>query len=1308
MASAIYCDQCQCKQPHDWQAGDACISCGGVVRKEVRCTWCVQLTPHAKFCKHCGSEVHEDRFFGPARILKSLGVDQFELPAKLRALDETKLNQYQQQYNQHYALIEKTVQELEHLEDLLLIKGRAKYRRVEEELLEKIPFSQDQIDKFHEYEGKYLDKSPDKLMITADHPSRSGAELSLVADLRRMPPYGNYYSSQFFVGIIIEYSIWNKSCHPQEFALVLSHPNCFFHNFRWDLFLDPDNHFLEPGKTILEMLVPLLVQAMETSYLQPYAAVALTNLLINTRNTDWPEFERYEYLAKEASDHPDVALQLSVALLYNDLDKVSKIAKIDSDCGGYAFEWLLDRHRPELETVANDAVLNDFQLKVIEKKQKIDVSEHNYDLQVWEFDKSQLIKKWNNKFSKSVLTGVSKEKIREWETQKEMEFAQMESKKPFDANYESDYKVLSALYVQRLLDYGKFSNDTSLDENDIPLYIRLVLFVLQYGSFTQEQLDTLLGYGEKIGRNELSGIILSYPPQKDLNYSKLYAIVFDDVSCYSDYVAGFDRMTSLGEIIDSGHYPHPHTINRLFGFLDIHIYQIVSKDGENRNKVIDFFKILFKAENILSYTAAKYWFGKTFDNSNATMSEWFAYTAVAKGFFATNSFYYLEDSGKPKSFALGDGLIEDFFDNSWRKFIDTYQEYSCAISQMGSGPVDLLVNWVNSNPKLLADQFSKNLDWAIEMIAYQREAFFSNSPVIMGIQDSAGNFPLIEALGHIEWGMGEVGLYSLRPGVYEYEQPEKCLIRFHDWLSAENGKNLYSPNFEKYAKQFFNFSETKRIPVCMIGFWIKNGAPTSHNKEIQDFLNERFAALVASHGGKEFPKVLKDGKLFQLSGHYIIEEVMQGFENTISYAIVNFRYGLEIKANRFLIHALCDYLHGHHKKEKLEAKELELFVNVLIYMVRHTDNKPQTLDNWASYVLKVLVSIGGYIKDKNSLLNALLEFQDIHYSVQELLYDSSKNAMTQYLEDEPENACITYYHYVETAILENKKALYWVFEMLEERKSLLLDAISLNQQHTIVFVEKVVRLMSLPSVLFKDNSILNGKIQKKLDLHLLDLLDCLPQDSASEYLVDLLNTAKEDGVFSGSVRIKVNDWIENSGQPDDLEEEEVVETSANVWDSGHTPDYAGEEVEEMHFGVEQISSFMATFSATSEKLNSLIDHLPYYKKDKSNNPIFLSVLIMKQAEIMEFIGKDMALGLKLYQKIYEMLLDPVCAPDGPFSTYSQLGAIIFQQYLQGSIFSFQYEMAIQAMLEAGNYSPAHSELLKGIVEQLRQNQTSNT
>ncbi|MGX7835557.1 hypothetical protein ACWKSR_10445, partial [Campylobacter fetus subsp. venerealis] len=117
-----------------------------------------------------------------------------------------------------------------------------------------------------------------------------------------------------------------------------------------------------------------------------------------------------------------------------------------------------------------------------------------------------------------------------------MEFAQMESKKPFDANYDSDYQILSPLFIQRLVDYSKFSSDVAKDENDIPLYTRLLLFALQYGSFTQDELETLLDYGAKLGRNELTEIILSYSPQEELNYSRLYAIAFNDLSYYADYV----------------------------------------------------------------------------------------------------------------------------------------------------------------------------------------------------------------------------------------------------------------------------------------------------------------------------------------------------------------------------------------------------------------------------------------------------------------------------------------------------------------------------------------------------------------------------------------------------------------------------------------------------------------------------------------------------------------------------------------------------------------------------------------------------
>src|SRR5690554_3654802 len=119
MAIVTYCESCDAKQPKDWKSGDLCTSCGAGVREEQRCSWCVKMTPKGKFCKHCGNEVQTDKYFGTARILKNLGISQLELTAKLQELPAAKLEQYQRQYNRHYAIVERALQDTKRLEDML-------------------------------------------------------------------------------------------------------------------------------------------------------------------------------------------------------------------------------------------------------------------------------------------------------------------------------------------------------------------------------------------------------------------------------------------------------------------------------------------------------------------------------------------------------------------------------------------------------------------------------------------------------------------------------------------------------------------------------------------------------------------------------------------------------------------------------------------------------------------------------------------------------------------------------------------------------------------------------------------------------------------------------------------------------------------------------------------------------------------------------------------------------------------------------------------------------------------------------------
>jgi hypothetical protein len=137
------CETCGQVQPPDWQPGDLCGSCGGVVRREKRCHWCVKLTPAGKFCRHCGAGQVPDAQYGAARWLKHLGTDQFVLPDRLAAMDPEQIEHFTRLYQRHAIVVERHVQDIAYAEGFARQRGWA--RLWEETLLPLLPMPEEDL-----------------------------------------------------------------------------------------------------------------------------------------------------------------------------------------------------------------------------------------------------------------------------------------------------------------------------------------------------------------------------------------------------------------------------------------------------------------------------------------------------------------------------------------------------------------------------------------------------------------------------------------------------------------------------------------------------------------------------------------------------------------------------------------------------------------------------------------------------------------------------------------------------------------------------------------------------------------------------------------------------------------------------------------------------------------------------------------------------------------------------------------------------------------------------------------------------------
>ncbi len=154
----VICEHCSSAQPPDWQAGDLCLQCGQTVRRERRCQWCTRLTPDGKFCRSCGSGLVADQWYGAARMLKAVGLDQFSLPERLEKMDPEQRSHFSRLYAPHDRLLERHVDDLSFVERFLRgnfargdfargdsLRGHAWSGALEEELLPQLPLSEERL-----------------------------------------------------------------------------------------------------------------------------------------------------------------------------------------------------------------------------------------------------------------------------------------------------------------------------------------------------------------------------------------------------------------------------------------------------------------------------------------------------------------------------------------------------------------------------------------------------------------------------------------------------------------------------------------------------------------------------------------------------------------------------------------------------------------------------------------------------------------------------------------------------------------------------------------------------------------------------------------------------------------------------------------------------------------------------------------------------------------------------------------------------------------------------------------------------------
>lgn len=177
------CEACDRPQPVGWQAGDLCVHCGAAVRRDLRCFWCAQWTPAARFCRHCGAETVDEALYGAARMLKDAGTDRFTVPKLLRELDPEQVENFTRIYQRQAAVVARLVDDLRLCEGELGRDGWS--AAAEDELVPTLPWDAKRLAAMAPPGPPDADAAERLRAIHQGHPLPLARTLAALARLRR-------------------------------------------------------------------------------------------------------------------------------------------------------------------------------------------------------------------------------------------------------------------------------------------------------------------------------------------------------------------------------------------------------------------------------------------------------------------------------------------------------------------------------------------------------------------------------------------------------------------------------------------------------------------------------------------------------------------------------------------------------------------------------------------------------------------------------------------------------------------------------------------------------------------------------------------------------------------------------------------------------------------------------------------------------------------------------------------------------------------------------------------------------------------
>ncbi|MEC4053852.1 hypothetical protein VSP10_13780 [Myroides odoratimimus] len=1288
MAVITYCESCSTPQPVDYQPGDICVACAGSVRVDVRCGWCVSLTPaQGNFCRGCGSKLVEEKHFGVARILKSLGYNQEQIPEKIHQLSEGEVTKYNDEFYKNYRVIQYAKEQLQLLEPYLLLPINEAVIAMETDLLNYIPYSKQILDEYEDLLSEPA--SLDSLLKEETYGiHRIVRQLVNLVQLKQYPldeqVNKNIHLKWADLTTVFEYEFVRI-----EGFLWFAHPNSFQGNFKVDQAFE---HLIQctSEKDLIEVYDKLTDRLKDTNRLKPYLDVARLHLYSFLNRIEEQEPTRLFDAISAYTTHTDYDLAMSSALIIDNQISLASLTAKNRGAATTGYYYLLYYGEEYLMLQSlQESGLNYYQFKGLlqfVKYNKYLQDQGNTDVYTRQIVVNEAISLLLKKFNSHVVFDRHTDTFSDNELHSWVDLISLYD----NTEVELDYSGFVSLLINRNLRHA---------------LIQLLEEAPAHLVFTDELAKELYLVGNE----------------------------FDNT------LDGFNLIAGWSKVCELGYFPSEDIVDRMLLFIDDNYKNYTSSEEENaiRLMVLNVLSVLVQESSRHSYKVVVKLIKLLLINED-TSNTWLPNEELKNS--VLSSHYYVkihDDSFEYRPFATTDIFITDFFRGDWHAFTKALTTSLSIGKRYDTSPYSILLFWISQSGHYFADVLTKDmtLSQSISEVLIESLIALDQGEELLCLQDSDKQYPLLEVLFNDSWDYRQVYYYSRRPDNLPIELEYKMHVAFVSWLSLDIEEKLLSELFQKIIIVQFQQKPSGQLPICLLTLWFIYSDRINYKPFVSQSITLLFENIEIGPYERKLPKLLTaKGVNQEVEGREILQTVFYNTDQWLDWLDNRTTTGsINEPIHQFMLLVLLDFgsdLEAFIQAPRITTDDLEIPTEE-----QHKSNRSILF----GYLKQMVVTLDTIeeVKFRSLYAKKILKIvEDFYYEdnledcidIVTLVNDSCDD-----LNDECDQVEITLridkstinwftlhtgYMALEDYLLSEGKHERWVGKLLKDyRKDAfkVMTSDALTSEQVSVLADLLLRCLGKEHWMV-DISYQTEKVFRLVVDNLGDMLEELPPEKFDpDFVIYIDNFIQKNSYWSNyldrlavAVRELKRYYFEDVEQQEDWsygdqQQEQDQESISQVVvdeDQQYSSDQEEQDPATVLSDVE-IAGVMMSFSIDKENLLMISNHFNDYTRSAIDNPIVFSPILTNVVGVKEFLAVNVDLAIEFYQKLYMIVLDPQTAPSGIYPSIGAMARMVFAQLLHGTMYSGAYAIGVEAMVQSGVYTADYSQALNVLVNQLK-------